>query len=313
MSVFDINEYDNAVEPALNRMAGVWGKKNKPYRMVYDLLVKMGIYYSVRHPSHQQEFLAILDKLSGSSSLLGNASTMPTDKNFSVPDLVDFISPSYRKDFIFNELASDIYAASAQRSAGKGEILLSLLCHDSQKAKLHGDVNVGGKNIELKSDFGTIHQEEENKFRKNDKVVKETFGLTNEEVTKQYTTWHPLPTLLCDAKGAREFYSKIYRNWEKDEQNTNLDIIEEVWNSTQCPTERSRELGYLVLLDYVQHKSIDGLLLTKQRKDGKIKAVYIQDFSDKDFIFANVTLKPQKMRGGSTEARPDGLVNISVK
>ena len=313
MSVFDINKYDGAVKPALDRMAGVWGKRNKPYRLVYDLLVKMGVYYSVRHPEHSQEFTTTLDRLSESSLLLGESTTMPTDKNFSVPDLVDFISPSYRKDFIFNQLANDIYAASAQRSAGKGEILLSLLCHDSQKAKLHGDVNVGGKNVELKADVGTIHQEEENKFRPIDEINQETFGLNPKEVKAKYKDYYPLPTLLCDASGAREFYSKIYRNWEEDEQNTNLDIIEEVWNSTHCPAERSRELGYLVLLDYVRHKSIDGLLLTKEQADGGIKAVYITDFSDKEFIFANVMMKPQKMRKGSTEARPDGLVNISIK
>ena len=307
MSVFDINKYDEAVAPVLERMAKVWGKNNKPYKMIENLLVHHGTSYAVRSPEHFEELLRTLSKLAGNG--LVSSLTIQTDKNFVADDLVSHVDPSLRSNKIFSKLANDICSSSAQRSAGKGEILLSLLCTDSQKAKKHGDVNVGGKNLELKSDVGTIHQEEENKFRKNDELIFETFGFTRDKVKNNYKSYRPLPTFLLGGARAREFYSKIYRNWD----DTKLDAIENAWNSTSCPDRRSAELGYQVLLDYVQHKGIDGLLLTEEQKCGRIKAVYIQDFSDKDFIFANVTLKPQKMRGGSTEARPDGLVNISIK
>jgi hypothetical protein len=203
-----------------------------------------------------------------------------------------------------------VYQMALQRSAGKGEILVSLISSDAQKAKKHGDINISGKNVEMKSDLATIHQEEENKFRIIDKLNSLTFGKTAKQAAKEFKAYHPLPTLLSDAKGAREFYSKVYRNWGEKQ----LDTIERVWDETTCANRRSMELGYLVMLDYVRHKGIDSLLLTElNEKTNTICAVNISDFSDKNFIFDNVVMKPQKHRGGSTESRPDGLVNIGVR
>ena len=307
MSSFDVNQYDRHCGPVLERLANVWGEKNKPYGMIQNLLYHHGSNYALRMPECAPGLLKFMTAVSNEGLL--PVTSFPTDTNFATEDLISFIEPEFRENSAVSMLLSDVYSSSAQRSAGKGELLVTLLCSDAQRAKKHGDVNVDGKNIELKADLASINQEEENKFRKNDSLVLEAFGLTRKDVREKYRSWHPLPTLLSSPAEAREFYSKLYRNWSSN----NLDIVEKVWTNTSCPEERSQELGYLVLLDYVRYKGIDGLLLTSKQKCGNIKTVYIQDFSDKEFIFANVMMKPQKMRGGSTEARPDGLVNISIR
>lgn len=307
MSVFDINKYDEAVAPVLERMARVWGKKNKPYKMIESLLSHHGLSYALRSPECTEGLLEFLDAVSGDG--LFPPSSLPTGENFATDDVISFVNPSLRGNKVVSSLLNDIYNSSAQRSAGKGELLVTVLSPDARKAKKHGDVNIGGNNVEMKSDNGTINQEEVNKFRKNDTLVQETYGLSRKDIKERYRAWHPLPTLLSSPTAAREFYSKLYRNFPHEY----LDVIQKVWTDTSCPDARSRELGYLVLLDYIRYKGIDSLLLTEQQKCGNIKAVYIRDFSDKEFIFANVMMKPQKMRGGSTEARPDGLVNISIK
>jgi hypothetical protein len=305
--MFNVQQYDKRCEPALERMAAIWGRGNKPYKMIYDLLVHYGTSYAVRSPECAEGLLEFLDAVSGDG--LFPPSSLPTEGNFATDDLISFVNPSLRGNKVVSSLLSDIYNSSAQRSVGKGELLVTVLSPDAQKAKKHGDVNIGGNNVEMKSDTATINQEEVNKFRKNDTLVQETYGLSRKDIKERYRAWHPLPTLLSSPNAAREFYSKLYRNFPHEY----LDIIQKVWTDTSCPDTRSQELGYLVLLDYIRYKGIDGMLLTEQQKCGNIKAVYIRDFSNKEFIFANVMMKPQKMRGGSTEARPDGLVNISIK
>ncbi len=300
MTIFQ--EYDQQLEPIFDRLANIWGEKNKPYTTLREFLMYSAPSMALRGNVELSRISDILTLNEKRSVKLG------VEKNFRTDDLISYISPLLSDNAVFYDMMLKVYETALQRSAGKGELLVSLLSTDAQKAKKHGDINIDGKNVELKSDTGTIHQKEENKWRVNDKLIRDTYNLTASEVKEKYKSYHPLPTILSDGKQAREFYSKVYRNWSDEK----LDIIEATWNDTECPDQRSMEIGYLVLLDYIEHKNIDSLLLTRLR-DGKISAVHINDFSDKEFIFANVTLKPQKMRGGSTEARPDGLVNIGVK
>ena len=295
-------EYDQSLEPTLNRLATIWGKKTKPYTTLKNFFMNNAPTIALRGNVDLSQISSIITENEQKSVKLG------VDKNFRTDDLVSYISPLLSDNSVFYDMMLKVYETALQRSAGKGELLVSLLSTDAQKAKKHGDININGKNVELKSDTGTIHQDEENKWRINDRLVNELYGLSNVEVKEKYKTYHPLPTVLSCGKQARTFYSRVYRNWD-DKQ---LDTIESTWNKTDCPDQRSFQLGYLVLLDYVKHKGIDSLLLTRRIGD-RISAVHISDFTDKKFIFKNVTLKPQKMRGGSTEARPDGLVNIGVK
>ena len=295
-------EYDQGIEKVLTRLSKVWGSKTKPFLAVSSFFKDSAPTMALRE---NLELSVISDLL---SSIEHDELVLKVDENFRTEDLISHVSPLLASNSIFYNMMLKVYEMALQRSAGKGEILVSLISSDAQKAKKHGDINISGKNVEMKSDLATIHQEEENKFRTIDKLNLDTFGVTAQQAAKEFKAYHPLPTLLSDAQGAREFYSKVYRNWG-DEQ---LDTIERVWNETTCPDRRSMELGYLVMLDYVKHKGIDSLLLTKRNKE-TISAVNISDFSDKQFIFDNVVMKPQKHRGGSTEARPDGLVNIGVK
>jgi len=300
MTIFQ--EYDQQLEPIFDRLANIWGEKNKPYTTLREFFKNSAPTIAMRGNVELSRISDILTLNEKKSVKLG------VEKNFRTDDLISYISPLLSDNAVFYDMMLKVYETALQRSAGKGELLVSLLSTDARKAKKHGDINIDGKNVELKSDTGTIHQKEENKWRVNDKLIRDTYNLTASEVKEKYKSYHPLPTILSDGKQAREFYSKVYRNWNDEK----LDTIETIWNDTECPDQRSMEIGYLVLLDYIEHKNIDSLLLTRLR-DGKISAVHISDFTDKEFIFANVTLKPQKMRGGSTEARPDGLVNIGVK
>ena len=297
-------EYDQGIEKVLARLSKVWGSKTKPFKTIRSFFEDSAPTMALRE---NVELSVISDLL---SSIENDELVLKVDENFRTEDLISYVSPLLASNSVFYNMLLRIYEIALQRSAGKGEILASLISSDAQKAEKHGDINVSGKNVEMKADTGTIHQKEENKFRIIDKLNLDTFGVTAEQAASKdfFPAYHPLPTLLSDAQGAREFYSKVYRNWG-DEQ---LDTIERVWNETTCPDRRSMELGYLVMLDYVKHKSIDSLLLTKRNKE-TISAVNISDFSDKQFIFDNVVMKPKKHRGGSTEARPDGHVDIGVK
>lgn len=296
-------QYNKNISPTMKRMAKIFKKQNKPYKLLNEQVQHVGWSLACENVQHLLEFEEFLLSLSSCEN------TISTDQNWTAPDLALAINPETRQNPVSSEFVNRVYNTTAQRSAGKGEILVSLLCGDAEKTIVkHADVCIRNKNIELKADIGTIHQEEENKFRQYDKLLKETFNLKPKEIKEAYKTYHPLPTLLLNGKDAANFYSKLYRNWSSDK----LDIIEKIWNEFEDPDIRSQELGYLVLCDYVSHKNIDGILLTEQQKDGKIKAVYITDLTDKKFIFENITMKPQKMRSGSTEARPDGLVNISI-
>ena len=297
-------KHDNKIKPLLDKFSNVWSKDTKQYNLASGILTNETWGICCNEEEHIEKFYELVE------SIFTPQSTFSTSKNFFHSDLVSLINPEFRNNPIFSELCDRLYEASPQRGSGKGEILISLICENSEKKKhKDDDICIGGKNIQMKADNATIHQEEENDFRCVDKLNLQYFGLKQKQIVKEHKKFYPLPTFKLNGTDAREYYSKMYPKWGKSE----LDTIEKVWNDTQNPDTRSDELGYIVLCEYVKFKKIDSILFTEKQKNGYIKAVHITDFTDKKFILDNIKFKPQKTRGGSTQACPDGLVNVSIK
>lgn len=306
MSLKTLKENHNKnMQMILKRMLGTYGEKSGAYRVLKEKLEHVAWSLACEHEKNMPEFYELMNIVAEYKN------TLPTNNNWVTDDLVALICPEVRQNTIFSKLSELIYMTTIQRVAGQGEILLAFLCGDSEKAKKHGDVRVGGKNVEVKADAASIHQEEDSRYNVYNDLLREKFGLTPDDIKNKYKGWYPLPTRLMSGKEAVDFYSKLYRKWGDDK----LEQIKKAWDETNDPEIRSQELGYLVLCEYMQHKGYDGILFTsaKKQKDGKIKAVYLADISDKEFIRENLLMKPQKFRGKSNESRPDGQVGIEIR
>ena len=304
MSLKTLKENHNKnMQAILKRMLRTYGEKSE-YTVIKEKLEHVAWSLACEYEENMPEFYELMNIVAEYKN------TLPTNNNWVTDDLVALICPEVRQNTIFSKLSELIYMTTIQRVAGKGEILVALLCGDSEKAKKHGDVRVGGKNIEAKANTASIHQEEDSRYSEYNALLREFFDVTPDAIKTKYRKWYPLPALLMSGKEAVDFYSKLYRKWGDDK----LWQIKKVWDETNDPEIRSQELGYLVLCEYMQHKGIDGILFTEiDKKDGKIKTVYLTDISDKEFIRENLLMKPQKFRGSSNQSCPDGQVLIQIR